>query len=46
MTSKSEQVTNPQPEATADKGNQDSYKGVKPEKKPNAEPENPLREQK
>lgn len=42
----SDQEDNPQKESNDDKGNQDSYKGVKPEKKPNAEPENPLREQK
>ena len=46
MTNKSEQESNPQKESNDDKDNQDSYKGVKPEKKPNAEPENPLREQK
>lgn len=41
-----EQESNPQKESNDDKGNQESYKHVKPEKKPNAEPENPLREQK
>lgn len=48
MTNKPEQKqeSNPQKESNDDKGNQESYKHVKPEKKPNAEPENPLREQK
>ena len=41
-----EQESNPQKESNDDKGNQESYKHVKPKKKPNAEPENPLREQK
>ncbi|WP_313484507.1 hypothetical protein [Acinetobacter variabilis] len=41
-----EQEDNPQKESNDDKGNQATYKGVKPEKKPNAEPEHPLREQK
>lgn len=41
-----EQEDNPQKESNDDKGNQVTYKGVKPEKKPNAEPEHPLREQK
>ena len=34
------QESNPQKESNDDKGNQESYKHVKPEKKPNAEPEN------
>ena len=42
----SDQEANPQKESNDDKGDQKTYKGVKPEKKPNAEPENPLREQK
>lgn len=46
MKNKQEQESNPQKESNDDKGNQESYKHVKPEKKPNAEPENPLREQK
>lgn len=46
MTNKPEQESNPHKESNDDKGNQASYKHVKPEKKPNAEPENPLREQK
>ena len=46
MTNKPEQESNPHKESNDDKGNQASYKHVKPDKKPNAERENPLREQK
>lgn len=46
MTIKSDQKVNPQKESNDDKGNQQSYQNSEPQKKPNAEPENPLREQK
>ena len=46
MTNKLDQQSTPQKESNDDKGNQDSYKNSEPQKKPNAEPENPLREQK
>ena len=46
MTNKSEQESNPQKESNDDKSKQDSYKGGKTEKKPNAEPQNPRRKQK
>ncbi|KGT48112.1 hypothetical protein [Acinetobacter sp. HR7] len=42
----SDKDVTPHKESNDDKGNQSSYKGIKPEKKPNAEPEHPLREQK
>ncbi len=46
MTIKPDQKVNPQKESNDDKGNQKSYQNSEPQKKPNAEPENPLREQK
>ncbi|MCH4247578.1 MAG: hypothetical protein LKF82_07030 [Acinetobacter populi] len=46
MTTKSDQALNEQKESNDDNGDQDSYENTKPEKKPNKEPENPLREQK
>jgi len=46
MTTQPNQESNPQKESNDDKGNQKSYQNSEPQKKPNAEPENPLREQK
>ena len=46
LSEQSDKDVTPHKESNDDKGNQASYKNVKPEKKPNAEPENPLREQK
>ncbi len=36
----------PHHESNDDKGDQSSYKNVKPERKPNQQPEQPLKEQK
>lgn len=46
MTNTPDQESNPQKESNDDKGNQDSYKKLEPQKNPNEEPENPLKEQK
>ena len=46
MTTKSDQESNPQKTSNDDKGNQDSYKNTEPNKKPNEQPENPMKEQK
>jgi hypothetical protein len=46
MNTQPDQESNPQKESNDDKGNQKSYQNSEPQKKPNAEPENPLREQK
>lgn len=46
MSTQSDQQSNPQKESNDDKGNQDSYKNSQPVKKPNEQPENPLKEQK
>ncbi|WP_171266017.1 hypothetical protein [Acinetobacter sp. LoGeW2-3] len=46
LTEESDKDVTPHKESNDDKGNQASYKNVKPEKKPDAEPEHPLREQK
>ena len=46
MTNKLDQQSTPQKESNDDKGNQDSYKHSEPQKKPNEQPENPLKEQK
>lgn len=46
ITNKSDQQSTPQKESNDDKGNQDSYKNSQPQKKPNEQPENPLKEQK
>ncbi len=46
MTNKLDQQSTPQKESNDDKGNQDSYKNSEPQKKPNVQPENPLKEQK
>jgi hypothetical protein len=46
MTNKLDQQSTPQKESNDDKGNQDSYKNSEPQKKPNEQPENPLKEQK
>ncbi len=42
----SDKDVTPHKESNEDKGNQTTYKHVKPEKKPNEEPEHPLKEQK
>ena len=46
MTTRPDQESNPEKESNDDKGNQKTYQNSEPQKKPNAEPENPLREQK
>lgn len=46
MTNKPDQKSSPQKESNADKGKHDFDKNLVPEKKPNTEPENPLRKQK
>ncbi|HJF27570.1 hypothetical protein OC498_06315 [Acinetobacter bohemicus] len=46
MTNQTDQKSSPQKESNDDKGKQESYKNTEPKKKPNAEPENPLKEQK
>jgi len=46
MPNKLDQQSTPQKESNDDKGNQDSYKNSEPQKKPNEQPENPLKEQK
>ena len=42
----SNQESNPQKESNQDKGKHDLYKNTEPQKKPNTEPDHPLREQK
>lgn len=42
----SDQAVKPHQESNDDKGNQDSYKNTTPEKQPNAQPEQPMKEQK
>ena len=44
--SNEQQPHSPQKESNEDKGNQDSFKNTNPDKKPNEQPENPLKEQK
>ena len=46
MTNKQTQESNPQKESNDDKGDQKTYQNPDPQKKPNEEPENPLKEQK
>ncbi|WP_212388252.1 hypothetical protein [Acinetobacter junii] len=46
MTNKQTQESNPQKESNDDKGDQKTYQNADPQKKPNEEPENPLKEQK
>jgi len=46
MTNKSDEKSNPQKESNDDKGNQKSYQNTELKKKPNEEPEKPLKEQK
>lgn len=46
MTSKHDQNPQPHQESNEDKGNQDSLKNKQPVKKPNDQPENPIKEQK
>ena len=42
----SNQESKPQKESNEDKGKHDLYKNSEPQKKPNAEPDHPLKEQK
>ncbi|MDM1753699.1 hypothetical protein HX122_01500 [Acinetobacter towneri] len=42
----SSQESKPQKESNEDKGKHDLYKNSEPQKKPNAEPDHPLKEQK
>ena len=42
----SNQESNPQKESNEDKGKHDLYKNTEPYKKPNTEPDHPLKEQK
>lgn len=46
MKSSQDQESNPQIEPNDDKGKKDSNQNSEPQKKPNEQPENPLREQK
>ena len=46
MTSKQDQESNPHKESNDDKGDQKTYQNPNPQKKPNVEPEQPLKEQK
>ena len=42
----SDQAVKPHKESNDDKGGQDSYKNTTPEKQPNQQPEQPMKEQK
>ena len=42
----SDQAVKPHKESNDDKGSQDSYKNTTPEKQPNQQPEQPMKEQK
>ena len=46
MNSPQDQESNPHIESNDDKGQKDSHQNTEPQKKPNEQPENPLKEQK